>query len=197
MNDITNFYDDLDLKYPEIAIAMEDIDRTKPGKVKFCIPVLTPNMDNEKMSENTEHQNASNLVNADKRGLDITNIQISNYIEIYVPPEFCALDGGEYEITSGTVNIVGGGIDINGYASISGSISGSGSVGVESIHVNGQVSGDETINGTQSVNGASISGTITITPSNKIIPAGSKWIVVFIGGDITKPRIIGRYNEEE
>ena len=33
------------------------------------------------------------------------------------------------------------------------------------------------------------------TPEDRFIDAGSKWIVVFIGGDITKPQIIGRYYE--
>lgn len=207
MNDMTNFYDELDLKYPEIAIAMQDIDRTNPGKVKFSIPILTPTMDNNKTKENIERQNTSNLINADKKGLDIQNIQISNYIEIPVPSELCTLDSGEYEITDGIINISNANESTTGTAtggsSISGNISGVGTVSEHagSINVFGSIEGSMSISGFTSkgicnLSSGEITGRISIIPTDRIIPAGSKWIVVFIGGDITKPRIIGRYIED-
>ena len=206
MSDMTNFYDELDLKYPEIAIAMQDIDRVNPGKIKFSIPILTPSMDNNTVKENTERQNTSNLMNADKKGLDIQNIKMSNYIEIPVPSELCTLDSGTYEIVEGTINISNASESLsgsaNGNSNISGNIAGSGTVSeyTGSINVNGSVKGTMTINGlnisgTTNLIGGQVNGSITIIPTDRIIPAGSKWIVVFIGGDITKPRIIGRYIE--
>lgn len=125
MNNMTNFYDTLDLKYPEIGIAVEEINRNNPGRVKMIIPILTPNMDNTKIIEKTAYQNQSNLMNI-KKNLNIQNIKITNYVEIPVPAEICTLP--DYS-----------------------------------------------------------------TEDKFIIPAGSKWIIVFIGGDITKPRAIARY----
>ena len=52
------------------------------------------------------------------------------------------------------------------------------------------VSGSLSFNGDESM--SEISGTFKVRPTEKFryIPEGSKWIVVFIGGDITKPQII-------
>lgn len=119
-----NFYDNLDLKYPEIGIAMQDINRSNPGKVKIIIPILTPNMDNSKLVEKIDRQNAINLKNSSHK-LNIQNVKITNYIEIPFPKEIC-------------------------------------------------ISYDE---------------------NDNIIKAGSKWLIVFVGGDITKPRPIARYIE--
>lgn len=124
MNNVTNFYDTLDLKYPEIGIAMQDIDRTNPGKVKIIIPILTPNIDSTKLVEKISYQNTSNLKNADKRTVNIQNIKITNYVEIPFPKEICTTYDGDKE---------------------------------------------------------------------NIIKAGSKWLIVFVGGDITKPRPISRF----
>ncbi len=124
MNNVVNFYDTLDLKYPEIGIAMQDIDRTNPGKVKIIIPILTPNMDSSKLIEKTAYQNSSNLKNAKKNTVNIQNIKITNYIEIPFPKEICTTFEGDEE---------------------------------------------------------------------NIIKSGSKWLIVFVGGDITKPRPISRF----
>ena len=124
MNNITDFYDNLDLKYPEIGIEIEDIDRRNPGRVKMIIPILTPNMDNTKVIEKIAYQNSSNLKNA-KKNVNIQNIKITNYVEVPIPAEICTIS--EYDDDRFTIK------------------------------------------------------------------AGSKWIIVFIGGDITKPRPIARY----
>ena len=34
---------------------------------------------------------------------------------------------------------------------------------------------------------------VASSPDDTIIKSGSKWIIVFVGGDITKPRAIARY----
>ena len=124
MNNVTNFYDTLDLKYPEIGIAIQDIDRANPGKVKIIIPILTPNMDNTKIIEKVVYQNNYNLQNARKNAVNIQNIKLTNYIEIPFPKEICTTFDGDEE---------------------------------------------------------------------NIIKSGSKWLIVFVGGDITKPRPISRY----
>lgn len=125
MNDIINFYDKMDLKYPEIGIAMQDIDRRNPGLVKFIIPILTPNMDSSKLINKTIYQNKNNLRNK-TIAFDIKNISLTNFVLIPMPKEVCMA----YDIDD-----------------------------------------------------------------DPIIPSGSKWILSFIGGDITKPRPIARYLE--
>lgn len=125
MNSLQDFYDKMDLKYPEIAIAMDDIDRMNPGRVRFIIPILTPHMDKDKITNKTIYQNRSSLRNDKSVKLEIGDVGISNFIHINVPAEVCNV----YHLTN----------------------------------------------------------------ENRYIQAGSKWIVIFVGGDITKPRIISRY----
>ena len=190
MHDNTNFYDNLDLKYPEIAISIDPIDRTNPGKIRFIIPVLTPNMNNNKYTSNTVRQNTQNLMNADTKNLDIKNIELSNYITIPVPKEMCSTFG-DFDIGPESY------LRLDGNAIINGQQSGSGSIHVSMV----TDTGDFTVSGTVSGDFSSkseISGRINILPSggNRYIEAGSKWIVVFIGGDVTKPRIIGRYLDD-
>lgn len=133
MNSMSDFYDKLDLKYPEIAIAMEDIDRSNPGKIKFIIPVLTPNLDSTRLMSNTIYQTKANLRNNSSFKLEVENITLTNYIEIPVPSEVCM---------------------------------------------------------------TLVCGTIGMPDDIRYIKKGSKWIVVFVGGDITKPRIISRYLDD-
>jgi hypothetical protein len=125
MNSIVDFYDSLDLRYPEIGVAMQDIDRSNPGTVKFIIPILTPNMDNTRLIDTKAYQTKDNLKNK-KRNFEVETLSISNYINIKMPREVCSVYG-EY--------------------------------------------------------------------TDKVIKSGSKWIIVFVGGDITKPRVIAPYIE--
>ena len=124
MVNMNNFYDDLDLKYTEIGIAIQDIYKEDPGKVKMIIPVLTPSMRTDAPVETLIRQSKSSNLN--KTVLEIANVVCTNYMEIPFPPEVCAASKTDDE----------------GY-----------------------------------------------------IPSGSKWIMTFIGGDITKPRPIARYLE--
>lgn len=65
----------------------------------------------------------------------------------------------------------------------------SGSVSEETGSVS--VSGNITINNADTKT-TKITGTLKIRPKDRIIKAPSKWAVTFIGGDISKPRIICR-----
>lgn len=187
MNNISDFYDNLDLKYPEIGIAMQDIDRTNPGKVKFIIPILTPNMDTTKLVEQKAYQNSSNLMNADKT-LEIENISITNYIEIPMPKELCAFVGGEFNVENvgNMTERHQGNITIGGNTGSSG--------GITHTHATLSGTGDLRFHGIQT----EYKGVLKITPTDeyRYIKKGSKWIIVFVGGDITKPRVIARYLED-
>ena len=127
MVNMNDFYDELDLKYTEIGIAIQDIYKENPGNVKIIIPILTPSMRTDAPVETLIRQTkSSNLLNSKKNKtvLEIANVLCTNYMEIPFPPEVCAASKANDE----------------GY-----------------------------------------------------IPSGSKWIMVFVGGDITKPRPIARY----
>ena len=124
MGNIVNFYDNMDLTYPEIGIAIDQINRKNPGNVRIIIPVLTPMMDNSKNINKIIYQSTYNLKNSN-RNVEIGNIQVCNYIEIPFPKEIC----------------------------------------------------------------------YSPDTSDDIIQPGSKWLIVFVGGDITKPRPIARYIE--
>lgn len=205
MNDVTDFYDKLDLKYPEIAIAMQDIDRINPGKVKFVIPVLTPNMSTSKATSQTVHQDSSNLQNAESKP-EVTSLKMDNYVEIKVPKELCAFTGGCYEIlesydwpeveTAGCDSILHV-RDADMYTKNARQV-GTGSVscdnpdccGGSAINVLGYVQGIIKFN-----NGIP-TGFLNLMPVDRYIKKGSKWIVVFVGGDVTKPRIIARYPDD-
>lgn len=230
-----NFYEELDLRYGEIAIAMKQIDRMKPGKIPFYIPVLTPNMSGEKeVSNKIIQRDKSTLSNIDKGTIDVSNVELCNTIEIEVPRELCALPGALYDV-NGILNIRGSySMSGNGKTEISGSLSGSenssgsrddksislsggGSISIDGssllgINVNGSGSALETFSGNTKIDGKLIgstisegSGTIAITEGategylelvlnkrDRYIPAKSKWLIMFIGGDINMPRIISR-----
>lgn len=172
MNDMSDFYDSLDLKYPEIGIAMDDIDRTNPGVIRFSIPILTPDMGKTEPEENQIHQEPTNLKNKEKN-VEVADIQMNNYVPIRVPREVCGFVGDwhkslEGDLSLNSANMDGGGSVIDG-----------GSIAV--------VGGAYTPNAT---------GTQHWDPVDKIIKAPSKWIIVFVGGDVTKPRVIARYTED-
>ena len=76
-----NFYEDLDLRYPEIAICLEDTD-TNIGK--FFIPILTPTLNKSKpyLEKNNDFY-VKNLIN--NNNLNISPVYFSNYIELKLP----------------------------------------------------------------------------------------------------------------
>lgn len=168
MNSVSSFYDELDLKYPEIAICIERIDRLNPGNPKFIIPVLTPNMSIDTESSQSIRQNVSNLRNGDISP-EITDITMSNYMQIPLPKELC----GNYD--SKFLQYVRFLADTN----LTCNNSGNG----DSHYCRGTL--NKTFNTLYQV----LSG----MTSSRYIKKGSKWIVVFVGGDVTKPRIIAPY----
>lgn len=131
MKGASDFYENLDLKYPEIAIAIDRIDRLNPQPTRFIIPILTPSMPNRSITRNKVYQNKSNLQNFNKDMIEVDNIDVCNYITLPLTREVCGI-----------------------------------------IYFD---------------------NTSTIPDSIRYIDPWSKWLVVFVGGDITNPRIISRY----
>lgn len=164
MNSASSFYDELDLKYPEIAICIERIDRLNPGNPKFIIPVLTPNMSIDTASSQSIRQNTSNIKNGDVSP-EITDITMSNYMQIPLPKELC----GNYDskflqyvrfLADTTLSCF---------------------------------SNSDNCHGSLNKKFTTLYEIISKITSSRYIKKGSKWIVVFVGGDITKPRIIAPY----
>lgn len=162
MNSVSSFYDELDLKYPEIAICIERIDRLNPGNPKFIIPVLTPNMSIDTEITQSIRQNSSNLRNGDINP-EITDITMSNYMQIPLPKELC----GNYDSK------------FLQYARFLADTT------LSSSNSNSNVTLNKKFNTLYQI----LSG----MTSSRYIKKGSKWIVVFVGGDVTKPRIIAPY----
>lgn len=230
----TDFYSsgDMDLTYLELGIALQRIDRMNPGVVPFSIPVLTPTMNQTSTVNNKVIQaNKTNIVSDNSSAVDVSNIQVSNYINIEIPKELCCLPAPIYDITgkvvlSGTYDLSGShSITINGKINGSGSISLTGTEDIDgtvtntptgepyvynynasggsvnargngSIDMNGTISGTETHSkgaGNTSIDGT-ITGTIhtTLNDANRYIESGSKWLIAFIGGDVSMPRVVCR-----
>ena len=113
MAGFTEFYKNLDLRYPELAICMEDC--TNIGK--FFIPILFPLLNNDQIQENTDLNISTRNIKSDIGNLNIGKCTTVNYIELKLP-----------------------------------------------LHV-------------------------------PIAKKGDKFVIVFIGGDINKPCLLGRYLE--
>ena len=186
----TDFYDELDLRYPEIAVCLDIIDRTNPGTKNFYIPVLTPNVDTDSLKKKVQTVRQTNSTLANENKPNISSIEIQNYIPIKIPKELCAFVGGDFhEVNVDSIEVEG-----SGRITISGSTSTNGGMTAHS-HSTLSGGGSYTIDGIESL----YKGILNIIPTDeyRYIKEGSKWIVVFIGGDINKPQLIGRYMEDE
>lgn len=154
----SDFYSDLDLSYPEIAINVEPIDRLNPGKCKFYIPVLMPYLSKDSAVNKTKQLNNSNMLNVKPNLFDVSKVEVANYVEIPVPPEMCTLPCCQMNCKDATHCFI------------------------KSKH--------------HCIWGPTVSHTVESCifdgESLRIIPANSKWVVVFIGGDITYPVIIAK-----
>lgn len=76
------FYQNLDLRYPELAICLED---SKDGVAKFFIPVLTPILDKDKpYDEKDININKLNILN-NSTAMEIDACISSNYLELHLP----------------------------------------------------------------------------------------------------------------
>lgn len=107
------FYQNLDLKYPETAILQQ---RCRPGDIgSFLVPVLTPYQSSYTASKDTQHLNASNLMNAENNiGISTSvvsntiSLKIPNYLGNYAPQD---MQGYIIKGTKFIVSFIGG--DIN------------------------------------------------------------------------------------
>lgn len=205
-----NFYEELDLKYIEIGYNMKPIDRVNPGIVPFNIPVLTPQMDNSTMKDSKIIQrDKSNIQNASVSSIEVSDLQMSNYIEIQVPKEICSLPSAEYNVEGslnykGTASVNGSGscsfsrfdINVTGivhdnrYSEGSGYINASGNAS----------SGSASYNNKESFKASgTVDGTLMLIPTEeyRYIPIGSRWAICFIGGDINMPMVMCRLPDEK
>lgn len=99
-----DFYNQLDFKYPEIAICMED---TNGPMAKIFIPIATPTL-----SSNLTYDTKGlplNLSNIKSTGINkgnITRVTESNYIEMQLPDDMPAKKGDKFIIAfiGGNVN---------------------------------------------------------------------------------------------
>lgn len=223
-----NFYESLDFRYAEVGTAMQIIDRMNPGRVKFSIPVLTPNLNTSTTSTNKIVQkDKSNLVNDNPDPVDVSNIEIANFLYVEIPLELCALPGAYHNITGQFTGYeadagigecsIHGNFRINGTARITGTLKFVGTVGgscVEggpvsgaSFNSSGGITGSTSIEGVGSLIGTvvseanrnttaiqSIQGSLGTVLNNKsrYIPLYSKWLIIFIGGDIACPVVVCR-----
>ena len=196
INDISNFYETLDLRYNEIAIAKDTIDRIDPGPIRFIIPVLTPNMSSTSIVEDKIRLNSSNLMNRDTKP-EIEDLKLTNFVTIIIPKELCAFVGGVFEVQEDQPLFVyprqsvlhfreGDAYTDNAHQVGSGSVSDPGN----SIDVDGYVEG------VLRVKDSIPSGFLNLMPVDRYIFEPSKWILTFVGGDVTKPRILARYPED-
>jgi len=206
-----NFYEEMDLKYIEIGYAMKTIDRMNPGKVPFIIPVLTPQMDNSAMKDTKVIQRDKSNIQNETNNVDVSDLQMSNYIYIEIPKELCAMPFGEYH-TTGALNIWGtetfdGSDTFEGKMNFKASLSqffSQGSVDVYRGIVSastGSSEGTQTFDGSETFKGngkfnadTRIKGVLYFEPTDqyRYIPKGSKWGIMFIGGDVNMPIVICR-----
>lgn len=222
-----NYYNNLDLRYAEIGIALQKIDRMNPGMVKFSIPVLTPQYTKDEEQSSTEVQkDKSNIINENKDAVDVSNLEISNTLLIEVPVELCSLPGAYYDITGsyksnqditsdgaieiqGSINMTGRG-RVDGSLTFNGNITGTpktNGISGASFSGNGSNNGNTEFSGTGTMVGRilhnttrgdidvrEIEGTIglTLNEKSRYIEYGSRWLIMFIGGDIAAPVVVAR-----
>ena len=76
------FYQDLDLRYPEIAICVDAVSRYVG---KFYIPVLTPILDKDQPYDITDINVSKSNILSDSSSMDITPCTSSNYLTLAIP----------------------------------------------------------------------------------------------------------------
>ena len=86
------FYQNLDLRYPELAICIEDTD-TKVAK--FFIPVLTPILNKDKPYEETDNNISKTNIISDSSSMDISACTSSNYLELILPDNIQGCSKGD------------------------------------------------------------------------------------------------------
>ena len=76
------FYQDLDLRYPELAICLED---SVDGIAKFYIPILTPVLDSNEPYDDTDINISKSNILSDTSSMEINACTSSNYLELRLP----------------------------------------------------------------------------------------------------------------
>ena len=76
------FYQNLDLRYPELAICLED---SVNGVAKFYIPVLTPILESNNPYDTTDINIRKSNILSDSSSMEIGLCTISNYLELHLP----------------------------------------------------------------------------------------------------------------
>lgn len=99
-----DFYNQLDFKYPEIAVCMEDTD----GPIaKIFIPIATPTLSNSLIYDTKGLPlNLSNIKSTGINKGNISRVTESNYIEMKLPDDQPAKKGDKFIIVfiGGNVN---------------------------------------------------------------------------------------------
>lgn len=100
----SNFYNNIDFKYPEIAISLEDSENIG----KFFIPVLTPFLSSDEAYDKKEMDSPkTNITNRDQFIHDIEPCILSNYITLSLPKNDVQCKKGDKFV----ISFIGG--DIN------------------------------------------------------------------------------------
>ena len=76
------FYQNLDLRYPELAICIED---SQDNIAKFFIPILTPILNGDKPYDETDINVSKTNIISDSSSMDISACTSSNYLELILP----------------------------------------------------------------------------------------------------------------
>ena len=76
------FYQDLDLRYPELAICLEN---SVNGVAKFYIPILTPVLESDKPYDTTDTNISKSNILSDTSAMEINACTSSNYLELQLP----------------------------------------------------------------------------------------------------------------
>lgn len=100
----TNFFQEMDLKYPEIAICME---YTEGPTGKFFIPILTPTLDKSKPYIKRDQGLNLRNIQSDHSKYKIEACYTSNYLDLKLPLGLESANAGDKFV----VIFVGG--DIN------------------------------------------------------------------------------------
>lgn len=170
----SNFYQNQDLRYMEIGYNFDIIDRVQPGKISINIPVLTPQMDNsDKIESKIIQRDKSNIQNENADAIDVSDLEICNYISIEIPREIVAQPSGVYYHE--------GEHDYHseiGYIRIQG--------------VDSDMAGLSAGSGYDRDSHQWFDGTIEIIPTEpyRYIDKFKRWSIGFIGGDINMPFVV-------
>lgn len=158
-------YLNTDLSYCEKAIAMEEFYIHEPGIIKFHIPGITPFIGGGEPKDNSTRISKNHLINKDKGNINSSNnCTLSNYVEIELPNW----------ITAVIRDIV--------------------------VKVESKCTGGVAPDGGGQCSPGAITNTVEVErlyffpiDDREYVAKGYPFMVAFIGGDVNKKQIVGRY----